>query len=79
MFALGGAEITPHKTTYQDWARTVLELFDESAGSNISVKPCANVCVVGPPTTENRDANHHRDLDDADLKIFENRKPSLLI
>ena len=27
-------------------------------------KPCAHVCTVGPPGTENHDTDHHRDLDD---------------
>ncbi len=57
----------------------MLELFDESAESHVSVKPRAHVCAVGPPSTENHDTKHHRDLDDSDCKIIQNRKPSLLI
>ena len=47
---------------------------DESAGLHISMKPCAHVCAVGPPSTKNHDTNHRRDFDDTDLKFIQNQK-----
>jgi hypothetical protein len=54
----------------------VLELFDESAGWHVSAKLLAHECTVGPPTTENHDANRYRDVDDEDSKV-NHRKPGV--
>jgi hypothetical protein len=49
-----------------------------SSNQGISVKPLVHVCTFGPPTTEHQDTNGHRDFNEEDFKIIQDRKPSLV-